>query len=252
MGYAMKLPGAGFSAVAVDQVTYIEQVPCTALALDTDSLSFETVGETKTLTATPTPADTTDAVSWASSDTSVATVENGVVTIHGIGSATITAACGEQTATATISQTSIKADGTLKITDSGKIVQPSAGVNDALLVGSSASQRSVLNKNRSITDLAVVGGENYDCELIRVPYGATTVKVATENNTRVTFNYMYRADTGSLTTYSGKQYPVKSSTNPETTFVKSDVGGTVAYGQAIAFRITETNLTDTPTYVYFE
>lgn len=49
------------------------------------------VGEKQTLTATVLPAYATNKnVTWVSSDTSVATVENGVVTAVGKGTATIT------------------------------------------------------------------------------------------------------------------------------------------------------------------
>ena len=61
-----------------------------------------------TLTATATPTDTTDEVLWSSSDESVATVADGVVTVVGLGSATITATCGEQTATCAVSCAEVK------------------------------------------------------------------------------------------------------------------------------------------------
>lgn len=54
--------------------------------------SYLSAGDTITLTATVTPADATDtSVTWSSSDDTVATVENGVVTAHKGGNATITA-----------------------------------------------------------------------------------------------------------------------------------------------------------------
>ncbi len=58
-------------------------------------------GESVTLTVTFTPENTTDkTVVWTTSDPEVATVdENGVVTAVGEGSATITATCGEVSAT---------------------------------------------------------------------------------------------------------------------------------------------------------
>lgn len=60
------------------------------------------VGEKQTLTATVLPADATNKnVTWASSDTSVATVENGVVTAVGKGTATITVTTADGGYTAT-------------------------------------------------------------------------------------------------------------------------------------------------------
>lgn len=60
------------------------------------------VGEKQTLTATVLPADATNKnVTWVSSDTSVATVENGVVTAVGKGTATITVTTADGGYTAT-------------------------------------------------------------------------------------------------------------------------------------------------------
>ena len=59
------------------------------IALSENSLAFDHAGATKTLTATVVPSDSE--IVWKSSDESVATVENGVVTAKGAGNATITA-----------------------------------------------------------------------------------------------------------------------------------------------------------------
>lgn len=62
-----------------------------------------TVGETITLTATVSPEETTDkTVTWASSDETVATVADGVVTLLAEGKADITATCGIATATCAV------------------------------------------------------------------------------------------------------------------------------------------------------
>lgn len=75
--------------------------PCTGITLDKDTLTIAR-GETATLTATVEPADTTDKVVWSSADKTIATVENGVVTAVGLGETTITATCGNQTASSKV------------------------------------------------------------------------------------------------------------------------------------------------------
>lgn len=71
--------------------------PCTGITLDKDTLTIAR-GETATLTATVEPTDTTDTIVWSSENDSIATVEDGVVTAVGQGETTITATCGNQTA----------------------------------------------------------------------------------------------------------------------------------------------------------
>lgn len=77
-------------------VTYTLDVdiPATAIKLSETSLSKEQY-KRATLVATLEPADATTEVVWSSSNEAVATVTNGVVTMVGVGSATITAQAGE-------------------------------------------------------------------------------------------------------------------------------------------------------------
>lgn len=93
--------------------------PCTGITLDKDTLTIAR-GETATLTATVKPADTTDNVVWSSADKTIATVENGVVTAVGQGETTITATCGNQTASCKVIVN--KAFLTGKVTISGNAV----------------------------------------------------------------------------------------------------------------------------------
>lgn len=101
-------------------------VACTGITLDQSALAF-TSGDPATLTATVEPADTTDMVVWTSSNPSVATVNNGVVTPIGEGNATITATCGSQTATCSVSVSSLYFSITLVGT--GATLTPTANVN---------------------------------------------------------------------------------------------------------------------------
>ena len=91
--------------------------PCTGITLDKDTLTIAR-GETATLTATVEPANTTDTIGWSSKDDNIATVENGVVTAVGLGETTITATCGNQTATCKVIVN--KATLTGKVTIEGK------------------------------------------------------------------------------------------------------------------------------------
>lgn len=88
--------------------------PCTGIKLDRDTLTIAR-GETATLTATVEPADTTDKVVWSSKDDNIATVKDGVVTAVGLGETTITAACGDKTASCKVTVTKATIAGTANI-----------------------------------------------------------------------------------------------------------------------------------------
>ena len=76
-------------------------IPATSIVLDNTTATL-LVDETLTLEATVNPDDTTDKVVWSTSDASVATVEDGVVTAVAVGTAIITAKAGNKTATCTV------------------------------------------------------------------------------------------------------------------------------------------------------
>lgn len=101
MAKTLIIKNADYSDNALDVVAF-DAVPCTGIELNKSTAEITAIGGTTTITATLTPANTTDMLSWASSDTDVATVVDGVVTTVGVGTATITATCGNQTATCVI------------------------------------------------------------------------------------------------------------------------------------------------------
>ena len=103
---ALKIGTATIKAKAGDKTAtcLITIVPTevSSITLDKSSASLK-VGETVTLSATVNPSDATDkTVTWTTSDATVATVSNGVVTAKKLGTATITAKAGEKTATCSI------------------------------------------------------------------------------------------------------------------------------------------------------
>ena len=82
-----------------------------SIALDKTELNL-TIGASEKLTATVLPEDVTDkTVTWSTSDASIATVDNeGNVTAVAVGEATITATCGDKTATCEVTVNPILAE----------------------------------------------------------------------------------------------------------------------------------------------
>lgn len=78
-----------------------EDKPCTNIALNNNTLTF-TDTTPQTLTATVTPTDTTDIITWSIHPTGIATVKNGVITPKKNGECVVTATCGEKSATCNI------------------------------------------------------------------------------------------------------------------------------------------------------
>ncbi|GHT65829.1 hypothetical protein FACS189452_00640 [Bacteroidia bacterium] len=100
------LVGAMVAGIAINSCkkeNAATSVTVASVSLNKTTLTL-TAGDTATLTATVLPANATDkAVTWTSSDSTKATVANGVVTAVAAGSATITATAGDnKTATCAV------------------------------------------------------------------------------------------------------------------------------------------------------
>ena len=86
-------------------------IQVTSITLNNEKITVF-VGNQATLSATVLPYDATDkTVTWTSSNTSVATVDDGVVKGIGIGTTTITATAGNQSATCSVLVVKDSADG---------------------------------------------------------------------------------------------------------------------------------------------
>ena len=99
MATTLVIKNADFSTNKLDTVA-LDTIPCTGISL-AESTASVVYGGSYTAVATVTPANTTDEVVWTSNNENFPVV-NGVVSINGVGQAVITATCGEQTATVTL------------------------------------------------------------------------------------------------------------------------------------------------------
>lgn len=194
---ALKLGTATITAKAGDKTATcsITVVPTevSSIILDKSSASLK-VGETVTLIATVGPEDATDkTVSWASSDTTVTTVSNGVVTAKKIGTATITAKAGEKTASCTItviptpvtSVTLNKTTASLKVGETVTLaatVNPSDATDKSVTwTTSDATVATVSNgvvtakKLGTATITAKAGEKTASCSITVIPTPVTSV-----------------------------------------------------------------------------
>ena len=136
----------GVTSIEVYRYVTPTTVDVTGVSLNKTTTTL-TVGDTETLTATVSPDGATDkTVTWSSSDTDVATVENGVVTAVGSGTAniTVTATNGtddtsdDKTATCavTVNAATVKSSVTLNVNggtiNSGNITEYTEGTGATL------------------------------------------------------------------------------------------------------------------------
>ena len=257
MGFALKILGVDFSDSAVAQIVYEDPIPCVSLTLNTDTISFDTVEQTYQLVATVVPNDTTDILTWASSNENVATVVDGLVTIHGIGEATITATCGEHTATATITQTTIKSNYPIKTTI-GNLIEN----YDNYMIYTDTSSYIAVGKAYTDTDDLRIGGtiqrgkqDEDKIESFPVPYGATKAKLALKNNETMIMEYAFLCDRTNI--YSHEEYPYGTVNYPhydsKVASTRTDVGFDVSIDKCFCIKISISRLGEKELdYVYFE
>lgn len=103
MATTLVIKNANFSANKLATVSFGGDIPCEGITLSDETKTLSAIGESATLTATLIPANTTDTVTWSTSDSNVVNVVDGVITAVSIGEAVITATCGTQTASCAVS-----------------------------------------------------------------------------------------------------------------------------------------------------
>ncbi len=130
------------------------KIPLKGISLNKTELPMF-VGDTQTLSVSYNPTNTTDskAVTWTSSDTSVATVKDGKVIAMSVGTATITAKVGNYTATCKVVISNkiligdIDADGVVTIADALMIFKYKSG---EITLSNNALTAADVDKNGSV------------------------------------------------------------------------------------------------------
>ena len=130
------IPTIGITAIgtiaAVSTSCSSSAVPVASVSLDKESLPLP-IGDYYTLTATVQPENATDkSLTWSSSDSSVATVDDGKVTAVGEGQATITVKTNDGGFTATCDVTVVDASAVICVTanEDSRLELKNAGENN--------------------------------------------------------------------------------------------------------------------------
>ena len=181
MGKAIIVNGADFSSNKLMQITFAD-VPCTGIAFSQSTFSLTAYGDTE-IGYTVTPSNTTDSVTWQSSDTNVVTVSNGVMSVVGLGSCTVTATCGEFSATASVEvdiawNSAIEIGQTISIntTLTPNIVNTQVNASRVVIHGS-GNQASTY-KSATQTGATALAG-------IKIPIGTSQIKIGATDTTNL-------------------------------------------------------------------
>lgn len=181
MATTLVIPDADFSAHKIETVVF-GTVPCTGISLDQQTKSL-TALTPFTLTATPVPANTTDSVVWSTSDNTVATVADGVVTPLKLGEAVITVTCGNYSASCAVTINNVVPDyvaicgynpirrsSTSPAATTQKVTSASEVADSFIIAGNSNNGYPIETKDTDTSPYRFVP--------IKIPAGATKVKIS--------------------------------------------------------------------------
>ena len=253
-------------AVTLTATVPVPTVAVTGVSLNKTSLSFTGTGSSQTLTATVSPSNATNkTITWSSSNTSVATVSNGVVKAVGFGTATITAKSNNgKTASCTVTVNPIAVSGvslnktSLSFTGTGSsqtltaTVSPSNATNKTLTW--SSSNTSVATVSNGVVKAVGFGtatitaksnnGKTASCSVTVNPIQPTGIKATPETSTLYGLNDTVRLSANVMPSNATNKAVTWSSRNTSVATVSSD--GTVkavGYGTTVITATTVNGLT---------
>ena len=158
----------------------VNPIAVTGVSLNKSSLSFTGTGSSQTLTATVSPSNATNkTLTWSSSNTSVATVSNGVVKAVGFGTATITAKSNNgKTASCSVTVNPIQPTGIKATPETSTLYGLNSTVKlSANVMPSNATNKAVTWSSRN-TSVATVSS---DGTVKAVGYGTDVITATTVN-----------------------------------------------------------------------
>lgn len=185
MSKALVIKDADFSTNKLAVISY-GNVPCTDVSFSSSTIDVTDMSPVQ-LSYTVTPEDTTDTISFSSSDESVATVSNGVLTPVGIGETTITVSCGNCSDTATV---------TIAITATPYYAWAAPNATDGLGIYSVKTnwyQMTAFGQGDQASDFELVPTTSdriANPYAIKIPQNATKVKVSASS-----YNIFYNGTT---------------------------------------------------------
>lgn len=197
-----------------EKTVYVESVK-----LDKTSLNL-TVGDVTTLAATVSPSGATNpAVTWASGNTAVATVENGKVTAvaKGVTTVTVTTEDGLKTATCAVTVDNVRVSGVSVSPADGAMVK----VGETLQLSATVTPDNAFDKSVTwSSDNEPVATVSADGLVTAVSSGVATITVKTTDNSKtasvvITVPGLSLSETA-VTVYSGYKATVSATMVPGT------------------------------------
>lgn len=192
MSRALVIKGANFEANRVSQINFDVEKPCTAVEFTEDSYSPSSIETPLPVSVVKTPANTTDELMLTIADESVAKIQNGGIVAVGFGTTTITATCGNATATVEVNVSSLVYSPTIvkekRIQQAGSSAWP--GTIQPLQMSSGSSYDAFVGTdpdNAKHNKIATADGYS----VMMIPAGSLRVKIKVITRTGWSLNMRY-------------------------------------------------------------